>query len=45
MENQDIVSNFSLEDLRKLSKSNLEINESIHQLIGKWDGIQQFSNP
>ena len=42
LESNDQLKHINLDELRILSKSNVQVNDTLNDLLGKWDKIQMF---
>ena len=42
LELNDQLKNLNIEDLKTLSRSNVQVNDTVEALMNKWDSIQAF---
>ena len=42
LELNDQLKNLNIEDLKTLSRSNTQVNDTVEALMNKWDSIQAF---
>ena len=42
LELNDQMKNLNIEDLKTLSRSNLQVNDTVEVLMNKWESIQAF---